>query len=39
MYRTKTRETAVNVAYYPSGIYFIKLVQNNNRIVYPWVKE
>ena len=39
MYRTKTRETAINVAYYPSGIYFIKLVQNNNRIVYPWVKE
>ena len=39
MYRTKTRETAVNVANYPSGVYFIKLVQNNNQIVYPCVKE
>ena len=39
MFQQNTKEQSINIETYPVGVYFIKLVQNNKRFVYPWVKE
>ena len=39
MYQEKTREQTINIEAYPSGVYFLKLMQKNKRFVYPWIKE